>query len=210
MQILLATHNPGKQRRYQMLLQDFDVELLTLTNLGITTKVDEPFSTSQENALHKAKEYAKLIDLPVLAVDEEMRTNFLPENLQPGVLVRRLGKDLDRDPPAQEVIDHWLQLIEENPHPNPAFYWDFSIVFFDEKSNQIHSITVTQTNELASYISKNWNPGYPMSTFMSPKGENKIPYWDLTQAERTEFEHKNFQPFLKAFPSWIESPYKKP
>ena len=54
----------------------------------MAAKVDEPFATSMENAWHKARYYARLVRIPVLAVDEELYTNFLPEHLQPGVPFR--------------------------------------------------------------------------------------------------------------------------
>ena len=205
MQICFASHNPAKLQRYQNLLKDFKVELLALSDFNITEKAPEPFTSSQENALYKAQTYAKIINMPVLAVDEEMRTNFLPEKLQPGVLVRRLGKALYREPTDQEVIDYWLQLIESHPHLNPEFYWDFSIVLFDSKSELTHFITVTQVNEVSSYVSKEWDSGYPMSTFMRPKGYGKIPCRDIENPVQIQIEQANFQPFLTEFPKWIKS-----
>lgn len=204
MKICFASHNPGKLKRYIALTEEFGVELVPLTELGITEKVPEPFETSQENAMHKAKEYAKMVNMPVLACDEEMRTNFLPEKLQPGVLVRRLGQDLDRDPTDQEVIDHWLQLIKDHPHENQEFYWDFSVALYDPASGFEGAITVTQESEIADYVSENYNPGYPMSTFMSPKGTGRKPYLDTPQEVRTRVERGNYQPFLEIFPEWLK------
>ncbi len=206
--ICLTSHNPGKIERYQTLLKEQECVLLSLDDLGITEKVAEPFDTSQENALHKAKEYARIISMPVLAVDEEMRTNFLPESLQPGVLVRRLGQSLDRDPSDAEVISYWQELLQTHPHTNQEFYWDFSIVFYNPLTDFVGTITVTQVSEVADYVSVNYNPGYPMSTFMSPKGTGRKPYWDTDPVLRRRVERENFRGLIEVFPQWLreESP----
>lgn len=201
--LCFASHNPAKLRRYQKLLADLPVTLVSLADLSVTEKVAEPFNTSQENARHKAKEYAQIVAMPVLAVDEEMRTNFLPENLQPGVLVRRLGQELDRDPSDEEVIAHWLQLIQDHPHPSPEFYWDFSLVYYDPEKDYFREVTISQVSEVAEYVSDKWHPGYPMSTFMSPKGTGKKPYWDIDPELRTQVERRNFQPFLEQVEEWV-------
>jgi len=203
--ICFASHNPAKLQRYQKLTADLSITLVSLRDLEVTEKVSEPYSTSQENARHKAQEYARIISMPVLTVDEEMRTNFLPEKLQPGVLVRRLGQELDRDPTDQDVIDHWLKLIQDHPHPSPEFYWDFSIAYYDPERDFLGEITVSQVSEVASYVSDKWHPGYPMSTFMSPKGSGKKPYWDIDPELRTQTESQNFQSFLERVGEWIRT-----
>lgn len=94
MKILIATHNQSKFKRYYNLLVDIpQIELISLSELGINDKVDEPFDNALENAIHKAKTYGNLSNLITLAIDDECHTNFLPSNEQPTVYVRRLNKD---------------------------------------------------------------------------------------------------------------------
>lgn len=204
MKICFASHNPGKVTRYKRLLRDHPVNLVSLSEMNISSKIDEPFKTSQENALHKAREYSRLTGLPTLGVDEEMQTNFLPENLQPGVLVRRLGKTLDREPTDKEVINHWMSLMKDHPHTNPEFYWKFSIAIYDPNAKFQDTVTVVQVSEVADKFSDEWTPGYPMSTFMSPKGTNKVAYREVSQEIKFEIERKNFYPFLSKFPLWMK------
>jgi inosine/xanthosine triphosphate pyrophosphatase family protein len=204
MKICFASHNPGKVTRYKRLLRDHPVNLVSLSEMNIYSKIDEPFKTSQENAIHKAREYSRLTGLPTLGVDEEMQTNFLPENLQPGVLIRRLGKTLDRTPTDEEVINHWVRLIKDHPHTHPEFYWKFSIAIFDPYTKFQDIVTVVQVSEVADEFSNEWTPGYPMSTFMSPKGTNKMSYLKTPQDLKFKIEKDNFDPFLKKFPEWIK------
>ena len=53
----------------------------------------EPYNEVLDNAIIKAKEYASLSQLPVLAIDEALKTNFLPDSEQPGAFVRRFSGD---------------------------------------------------------------------------------------------------------------------
>ncbi|WP_420917084.1 non-canonical purine NTP pyrophosphatase [Dictyobacter halimunensis] len=82
MKILLATHNPSKFERYNNLLREVaNLELVSLQGVSISEKVDEPFATAKENAIHKAVKYARISQLPTLAVDEAVTTNFLLRSL---------------------------------------------------------------------------------------------------------------------------------
>lgn len=205
MDICFASHNLGKLNRYKKLLLKYDVNLLSLSELNITVKIKEPFETSKENSLYKSYSYSKFTPLPILAVDEELSTNFLPKSLQPGVLVRRIGNLSNKDKSDKEIILYWKKLIKKYPHKNQEFYWKFSISLYDSKLNLHQFIDINQISEVSKYISNQWNPGYPMSTFMSPIGTNQIPYWDIEPIIKENIEQQNFKPFLKIFPKWIEN-----
>ncbi|HZY46100.1 MAG TPA: non-canonical purine NTP pyrophosphatase, partial [Anaerolineae bacterium] len=50
MRLLIATTNPGKVKEFQSLFEGLNLELVGLTDLGITTEVEETGSTFAENA----------------------------------------------------------------------------------------------------------------------------------------------------------------
>jgi len=81
--LLIATHNRGKVREYQQLLSDLPVEITYLDELGITEEVEETGQTFQENALQKARSYARLSGLPTWADDSGLEVDAL--NGEPGV-----------------------------------------------------------------------------------------------------------------------------
>ena len=58
--LLVATHNEGKKREFLELLKGLDLTLVSLNDLGITTEVPETGSTFLENAMQKARGYARL------------------------------------------------------------------------------------------------------------------------------------------------------
>jgi len=194
MKILIATHNPEKLKRYQNLFADFaNLELLSLKDLNITTKIDEPHNSSEENSIFKAKEYGKISLLPTIAIDEALSTNFLPENEQPGVFVRRFNKE-KRELNDLEVIDIWKKISQLYPGENRRFIWDFRMSYFNIQSNFLKTAKAIQNDFLADKFSDKINPGYPMSSFLVPEGHNK-PYIDLNPSELLEIDKKNLEPF---------------
>lgn len=96
MKLIVATHNPAKALRYKRLLGVFPALLVnSLADESIALKLDEPYATSAENAIHKAKGYATHTGTLTLGIDESVTTNFLPPEDQPGVFVRRsVGKSI--------------------------------------------------------------------------------------------------------------------
>ena len=86
-QLLIATKNPAKVTEFQNLLQDMDLELVSLKDLGIKTDVDETEDSFQDNSKLKAVTYSQLTNYPVIADDGGMEIYKL--NNEPGVKSRR-------------------------------------------------------------------------------------------------------------------------
>jgi len=94
--LLVATHNQGKVTEFSELLRDLDVEWLSLEDAGVTVEVEETGSTFQENAVLKAKRYAREAGLLTLADDSGLEVDAL--NGQPGVHTSRFGgEELDSE-----------------------------------------------------------------------------------------------------------------
>ena len=98
MKLLIATRNQGKLCEYKALLADTGLELIGLADGGITLQVEETGSTFEENAVLKAKAYAKVSGLLTLADDSGLEVDILAG--RPGVLSARYdngcGSDEDR------------------------------------------------------------------------------------------------------------------
>ena len=191
--ILLASHNPAKIRRYRALFKGISgLELTTLADISITHKPDEPFKTAKDNAVHKAKEYGDLTGLPTLAIDEAVTANFLPDNEQPGVMVRRLngGRELS----DEEVIDAWKEILGRYPGPDRQVIWDYWVAYYEPKTGLIRTAQSIQRSRVADYFSPVLNPGYPMSRFLISEGHTRT-YSELSEEERQELDRRNLTPF---------------
>jgi len=83
MQILIATHNQAKFDRYKNILSQINgLKIFSLSDLKISEKVEENYTTNTENAMHKAITYGNISGLITIGVDEAVMTNFLPDNEQ--------------------------------------------------------------------------------------------------------------------------------
>ncbi|MDX1662187.1 MAG: RdgB/HAM1 family non-canonical purine NTP pyrophosphatase [Candidatus Promineifilaceae bacterium] len=87
--LLVATHNQGKVDELTELLAELDVEWLSLHDVGITESVAETGTTLRENAILKARTYARATGMLTLADDTGLEVDALGG--QPGVHTARYG-----------------------------------------------------------------------------------------------------------------------
>ncbi|HZJ34851.1 MAG TPA: non-canonical purine NTP pyrophosphatase, partial [Candidatus Angelobacter sp.] len=134
MKVLIATHNLAKLKRYKKILGLIDnIEIVSLTDMGISEKVEENYTTNTENALHKARVYGELSGLITVAADEALMTNFLPDNEQPGVYARRFSADKS-ELTDNEVINVWRKIFDLYPQPDKQFIWSFAVAFYNPET----------------------------------------------------------------------------
>ena len=85
--LLIATGNSGKVRELTEVLSDLQLQLVTLTDQGISYTVEETGETLEENALLKARDYGMFAGLPALADDSGLEVDALGG--EPGVHSKR-------------------------------------------------------------------------------------------------------------------------
>ena len=109
-QILFATGNPSKAKRFSKGLYEKGIEVITPNDIDKEVKIEENGKNAIENALIKARAYSKTVNIPVFAMDDNLYLENVPEEKQPGMYVRRVnGKRLSDD----EMIEHYLKLVKE-------------------------------------------------------------------------------------------------
>ncbi|MBO5884402.1 MAG: non-canonical purine NTP pyrophosphatase, partial [Clostridia bacterium] len=119
MKVLIATTNLGKVKIYKQAFDELGIEVCSLRDFNIDIHVEENGSTVIENAVIKAKTYANLTHLPVLANDSGLIIEKFAKEDQPGLLVRRYnGKELT----DQELIDLYIQKLNKVGGESPAYY----------------------------------------------------------------------------------------
>lgn len=77
LRLVLATHNHGKRREWQALLEGLPVTLVLPDELGLSEPVEETGRTYLENALLKARTLAAASALPALADDSGLEVEAL-------------------------------------------------------------------------------------------------------------------------------------
>lgn len=204
MKVLIATHNQAKLKRYKKILGLINhIEVVSLTDMAISEKVEENYTTNTENALHKARIYGDISGLITVAADEALMTNFLPDNEQPGVYARRFSAD-KTELTDDEVIDVWHKIFEIYPQPNKQFIWSFAVAFYNPKTKSEGVQCVNQISYISRYFSTIKHPGYPMSSFLSSEKNGK-PYTEMTDTENEATDIKNFANFISAFKKWLQA-----
>lgn len=177
MNIIFATGNQGKMKEIRLIMEDLQLEVLSMKEAGIDIDIEENGATFEDNAMIKAAAIAKEVkDAIVLADDSGLEIDYL--NKEPGVHSSRyLGEDTSYDIKNQ----HILELLEgvEQEKRTARFVCTIAAIFPDGKKEVIR-----ETIEgYIGYESKGSNGfGYDPIFY--------VPEFDCTTAELT-LEQKN-------------------
>ena len=179
--VLFATSNPAKVKRFADRLLESGIELITLKDINLELDVEENGETAIENALIKARIYYKETKFPVIAMDDTLYLEGIPDSLQPGMYVRRVnGKRLDDD----EMINHYSSLASnygENGKITARWIYGMAVIC-DGKEN-----TYTWSKEdfyIVDTPSRKINPGYPLNSISINKKLNKY-FTDITEEDKS-------------------------
>lgn len=110
--IIFATTNEGKMKEIRMIMEDLNVELLSLKDLNIKVDIDENGTTFEENAIIKAKALCELTKEMTLADDSGLEVDYMDK--APGVYsARYLGEDTPYSIKNQTIIDNLKNAVGE-------------------------------------------------------------------------------------------------
>lgn len=179
-EILFATGNKSKAKRFTKGLLEHDIKVLTLEDININIEVEENGSTAIENALIKARAYAKKTNLPVFAMDDTLYIDNIPDDKQPGMFVRRVnGKRLN----DEEMIEYYSNLAKEyGTNGLLTGRWIYGMALI----NNGHEYTYTWSKQnfyITSTPSNIINPGYPLNTISINIKLNKY-FTELTEEDK--------------------------
>lgn len=182
MKILFATGNETKAKRFSKGLLENDIEVVTLKDVDINIEVEENGNTAIENALIKARSYYNETGMITMAMDDNLYIEGIPDELQPGMFVRRVnGKRLNDD----EMIEYYSGLAKKygkNGLLTAKWVYGMAII-----NNGIEK-TYTWSNE-EYYISdipvERRHAGYPLDSISINKVLNKY-FVDLTDEDKKQ------------------------
>ena len=111
MKVVLASKNKHKLEEISKITQQFGIELVLQSSLGVDIDVEETGTTFEENSLLKAEAVMKATGLPALADDSGIAVDAL--NGAPGIYSARYGFD--------DSLDDWgrLELLLKNTEHVP-------------------------------------------------------------------------------------------
>lgn len=128
-QLVIASNNNGKIREIREMIAD--IELLSLSDIGFTADIPEPFHTFEENALTKASAIHQYSGKNVFADDSGLCVNAL--NGAPGVESAHYSGTRDDEQNLQKVLEELSGSADRS-----AFYkavicliWDDEVYYFE-------------------------------------------------------------------------------
>lgn len=145
MRILIGTTNPSKVGYFANLLDGCGVELVTLSDMGITVEPQETGSTPEENARIKAEFYGQYAP-NVICADSGLYFDCLQLNdpRQPGLHIRTPeGVRLD----DRQMVEYYMALVHRLGGRVLAYYVDGCALKIGEK---IYSFQETREEALAN------------------------------------------------------------
>lgn len=183
-QILFATGNPSKAKRFSKGLYEKGIEVITPNDIDKEVKIEENGKNAIENALIKARAYSKTVNIPVFAMDDNLYLENVPEEKQPGMYVRRVnGKRLSDN----EMIEHYLKLVKEyGINGKLTCKWVYGMAVINNGKES----TYTWSKEdfyMVDKPSNKINPGYPLNTISINKKLNKY-FTDITDEDKEKIQ----------------------
>lgn len=187
MKLLLATHNPGKLAEMKQglaALVEKNWQLLSLTDLQISKEPEETGLTFKDNAQLKARYYAQLAQIPVVADDGGFVIPYL--NGEPGVRSARwLGENSDE----AKLVEHTLLKLKKARGQQRVAYLELVMCFFDPVKN----LTLFENEKIKGRVANKPTakrlPGFPYRSLLIVDRFNKY-YDELTKSEHHQVNHR--------------------
>lgn len=178
--ILFATTNPTKAKRFSDGLKKHDIEVISLKDLNIDIDVTEDGQTAIENAIIKAKAYYNESNMITMSMDDTLYIENIPNELQPGMYVRRVnGKRLT----DEEMIEHYTNLVKKyGTDGKLTARWVYGLAII--KDGDIKTYTWSKEDfYLVDKPSSIINQGYPLNSISVNKKLNKY-FTDIAREEK--------------------------
>ncbi len=184
-QILFATSNESKSKRFSEGLLKKNIEVLNLKDLNIKLEDKEDGKTAIENALIKAREGYKKSGMTTIGMDDTLYLENVPEEKQPGLFVRRVnGKTLT----DEEMIEHYINLVKQygnNGRINCK--WIYGLAIVNEKGEE-NTYTWSKDNfYMVDTKSNIINPGYPLNSISKYKIIDKY-FTEITDEDKEKIK----------------------
>ena len=195
-QILFATSNKSKSKRFSEGLLKNNIEVLNLKDLNIKLEDKEDGKTAIENALIKAREGYKKSGMTTIGMDDTLYLENVPEEKQPGLFVRRVnGKTLT----DEEMIEHYINLVKKygnNGRINCK--WIYGLAIVNEKGEENTYTWCKDNFYMVDTKSNIINPGYPLNSISKYKNIDKY-FTEITDKEKIKVSEDDVVEFISKY-----------
>ncbi len=180
--LLIATKNKGKIKEIKAELNNFDIEIVGLDEVGLPAdyEVEEPAMTLEGNAIIKAMTYGNKLKMMTLAEDAGLEVDALDG--RPGVLSARYlpGSDKDR----------YLKLLEEMkniPDDKRGAQFRAVIAIYDPNLEKIRTCEGVYKGKIINEARGNQGFGYDPIFFNEKKNKTNA---EMLLSEKNQVSHR--------------------
>lgn len=180
-QIVFATGNQSKSKRFSKGLLEKNIEVLSLKDLEIELDIEENGKDAIENSLIKARACYNKTHMPTIGMDDTLYLEGVPEDKQPGLYVRRInGRTLNDD----EMLEHYTNLVKQyGINGKLDSKWIYGLAVINEKGEESTYTWVKDNFYMVDTMSNKINPGYPLNSISKYKKIDKY-FTDITEEDK--------------------------
>ena len=180
-QIIFATNNPTKAKRFSKGLLEKEINVISLRDIGIKINIKEDGKDVVENALKKARECHDVTGKIAIGMDDSLYLENVPEDEQPGLFVRRVdGKVLEDD----EMIEYYISLVKKyGKRGKLNAKWIYGLAVVGENGEESTYTWTKKGFYLVDKPSRKVNPGYPLNSISKYEWNNKY-FTDITEKDK--------------------------
>lgn len=201
-QVVIASNNKGKVSEFKKIFSDNrQIELLSLSDLGIDIEIEETGKTFEENAYIKAKTIYDMTKLPTIADDSGLMVDFL--NGEPGVMSARYAGEGASE---EARIAKLLEKLKDVPKEKRSAKFVSAIVFIisSEELGESEEFESKPDNSRQNNLKKNNNQKIIKSVgecfgkiAFEPMGENGFGYDPIFLVQNSLESEKTFAQLSK-------------
>lgn len=180
-QVLFATSNPSKAKRFSEGLLKKGIEVLSLKDIGIELEVEEIGTNAIENALIKVRAGYRKTHMPTIGMDDTLYLENVTEDKQPGLYVRRInGKTLNDD----KMLEHYINLVKEYGVDGKLnAKWIYGLAVINEQGKENTYTWFKDNFYMVDTKSNKIEPRYPLNSISKYKKIDKY-FTDITEEEK--------------------------
>lgn len=193
--LVIGSRNTAKIDHIRYMFKNLPIEIKSIVDFGIVDEISEG-EDIVINARNKAIGYSRLVNLPVISIDNGLWLAEFPNELQPGPKVRRIPGFDDKRPSDHELLEYYCSLIKKygkNGQMNGEWRYAVCLAF---DSDNYEEILVTSSRIFVSQPSNLVKEGYPMDSIQMT---NNGRYLSEISSEEREITVANEVPAIRNF-----------
>ena len=195
LEILFATGNETKGKRFQKGLLKNNIKTLTLKDINLDLNVEENGKDVIENAAIKARECYGLTNKACMGMDDSMYLEGVPDDIQPGLFARRVNDKRLND---QEMLDYYISLVKKygiDGKLNVKLI--YGLVVINNEGKEFSYTWEINNIYMVGTMSNIIEPGYPLNSITKYKGINKyISEASEEDKEKVKVDERNVIDFI--------------